>query len=297
LRTTSKEIPIMANTDVREMVRERYGAVARGGTIDNTEGESACCGPSCCGGGGGEVLLAKTIGYSDAEMAAVPDGANLGLGCGNPTAIASIKPGETVLDLGSGGGFDCFLAANQVGPEGRVIGVDMTSDMLSKARGNAAKGGYTNVEFRLGEIEALPVADASVDLIMSNCVINLSPDKPRVFGEAFRVLKPGGRVSISDIVLLGTLPDAVRESATAYASCVGGALPKDDYLGAMADAGFVDIEVASETAFPESYFTGLADPLADGMRELSAEDLHGAVNVVRSLRVLAKKPASTRCCG
>ncbi|MFC1920691.1 arsenite methyltransferase [Chloroflexota bacterium] len=188
-------------------------------------------------------------------MNAVPDGANLGLGCGNPVAIASLKEGEVVLDLGSGAGFDSFLASNAVGLTGKAIGVDMTPEMLALARENARKGGYENVEFRLGEIENLPVADDSIDVIISNCVINLSPEKKRVFAEAFRVLKPGGRVMVSDIVLLKELPEEVRNSAEAYVGCIAGATMKDEYIGAIKLAGFKDIEVIGETPVPIEYLT------------------------------------------
>jgi arsenite methyltransferase len=196
------------------------------------------------------------MGYSESDLNAVPEGANLGLGCGNPVALASLKEGETVLDLGSGAGFDCFLAAARVGPKGRVIGVDMTPEMLDKARENARKGKYKNVEFRLGEIENLPLADNTVDAIISNCVINLSLDKPRVFKEAFRVLKKGGRVMVSDIVLLADLPEEIRESVDAYIGCVAGASLKNDYLGAIKAAGFDKVKVVDESVFP-------AESLAD----------------------------------
>lgn len=197
-----------------------------------------CCSPA--------DTMAMAVGYSAEELQAIPEEARMGLGCGNPTTLASLKEGEVVLDLGAGGGIDCFLAAAAVGKAGRVIGVDMTPEMLHRARDNARNGGYDNVEFRLGEIENLPVADSTVDAVISNCVINLSPDKARVFGEAYRVLKSGGRVMVSDIVLTKELPEDVRSSLAAYAGCVAGALLKEDYLATMAGAGFKDVEIASE---------------------------------------------------
>jgi len=240
----------MKADETRAMVRERYAQTVR------SFGQSGgCCGPtesanelpvvnysSCCGGERADAT-AKAAGYSDADLTAVPEGANLGLGCGNPQAIASLKPGETVLDLGSGAGFDCFLAARQVGPTGQVIGVDMTPDMLSRARQNAANGGYANVDFRLGEIEHLPVADQSVDVIISNCVINLSPEKPQVFREAFRVLKPGGRLAVSDMVTSGPLPPEIQQDLALYAGCIAGAATVADLKAMLADAGFEQIRV------------------------------------------------------
>ena len=193
--------------------------------------------------------MAMAVGYSAEELQAIPEEARMGLGCGNPTALASLKEGEVVLDLGAGGGIDCFLAAVAVGKTGKIIGVDMTPEMLHRARDNARQGGYDNVEFRLGEIENLPVADSTVDAVISNCVVNLAPDKARVFKEAYRVLKPGGRVMVSDIVLTRELPDDIRSSLAAYAGCVAGALLKEDYLATIAGAGFENIEVVSEQAY------------------------------------------------
>ena len=211
--------------DIRTAVRERYGAIA--------EGRSACC-------------TTAELGYSAEEKAAIPEGANLGLGCGNPIGLAEPKRGETVLDLGSGAGVDAFLAAREVGPEGRVIGVDMTPAMIDRARSNASRSGYANVEFRLGEIEHLPVSDASVDLIVSNCVVNLSPEKDRVFREAYRVLKPGGRMLVSDLVLNQPLPEETRRSIEAYVGCIAGASLRADYLEFIRKAGFEEVEVVRE---------------------------------------------------
>lgn len=216
---------------MRREVRERYGRIAETGV--------SCCGQTsgCCSGPARDIAQE------------LPAGVNLSLGCGNPVALATLKEGETVLDLGSGPGFDCLLAARRVGPRGHVIGVDMTPEMLFRARTNAEKIGVKNVEFRLGEIEHLPVADSSVDVIISNCVINLAIDKPQVFREAFRVLKPGGRLLISDIVLLTSLPDPIRDSVAAYTGCISGAMLKQDYLDAVRAAGFEDVEVLKEAPF------------------------------------------------
>lgn len=235
----------MKEENVKKIVRKRYAKAA------TSRGSGCGCAPSasCCSAPTDEQV-SKMIGYSEAEMSAVPEGANLGLGCGNPTALASLKEGERVLDLGSGGGFDAFLAAKKVGKSGKVIGVDMTPEMLDKARANAKKGKYANVEFRLGEIENLPVADKSVDVIISNCVINLAPNKKRVFEEAYRVLAPNGRLMVSDIVLLKPLPEAIQKSAEAYTSCVAGAEIKDKYLGLIREAGFKEVKVLSEKNYP-----------------------------------------------
>jgi len=235
----------MKEEKIRKQVRKRYGKIAKT--------SSSCCPTptSTCGcGTQTSADMSKLIGYSDTEINSVPEGANLGLGCGNPTAIASLKEGERVLDLGSGGGFDCFLAARKVGKTGKVIGVDMTPEMLDKAKANAQKGKYTNVEFRLGEIENLPVADNSVDVVISNCVINLSPNKKRVFEEAYRALAPNGRLMVSDIVLLEELPEVVQKSVEAYGACVAGAEIKSKYLGLIEQAGFRDVKVVEETNFP-----------------------------------------------
>ena len=233
----------MRSKHIKKKVRESYGEIAK-------KGSSCCCSPTnepCCGS---EAKTAsKAIGYSDQEIASVPEGANLGLGCGNPIVLASLKHGETVLDLGSGPGFDSFLAAQKVGKKGKVIGVDMTPEMIAKARGNARKGKYNNVEFRLGEIEQLPVENKSVDIVISNCVINLSPDKEKVFKEAYRVLKSGGRLMVSDLVLLKELPESVKDSEAAYIGCIAGAMLKKDYISAAEKAGFKDLKVVDEVPF------------------------------------------------
>jgi len=237
-------------SEQRKTVRDRYARAA-------TEG-AGCCAPSCCGDEGftGAEDISKKIGYTDAELAALPEQANLGLGCGNPTAIAALEAGMTVLDLGSGAGIDCFLASPRVGPTGKVIGVDMTPEMLERARANATSGGYDNVEFRLGEIEALPVADATVDVVISNCVLNLSADKARVLGEVHRVLKPGGRVVISDMVSDVPVPAVLEGNLDAVAAC----LPtyRQEYLAQFRSAGFEDAHITEEKPYPASYL--LADP-------------------------------------
>jgi ubiquinone/menaquinone biosynthesis C-methylase UbiE len=233
----------MEEKKIKKKVREGYAKIAKQ--------ETTCCESIevCCGKANSPEEISKTIGYTEEQLQSVPEGANLGLGCGNPTAIASLQPGEVVLDLGSGAGFDCFLAANKVGPTGKVIGVDMTPEMLSKARENAKKAGYTTVEFRRGEIEKLPVDDASVDVVISNCVINLSPDKKKVFEETFRVLKSDGRLAVSDIVLLKDLPEKIKDSVEAYVGCISGAILKDRYLQLLKDAGFIDVTVTDESSY------------------------------------------------
>lgn len=231
--------------DLKNAVRGRYARAA-------TQ-ETGCCAPSCCGETGSHAArdVSKTLGYSEDDLAEIPTDANLGLGCGNPTAIASLGEGETVLDLGSGAGIDCFLAAKQVGASGRVIGVDMTPEMIERARRNAHSGGYGNVEFRLGEIEALPVADESVDVVISNCVLNLSSDKARVLAEAYRVLKPGGRLVVSDMVSERPVPAVLEGDVDAVAAC----LPtfRARYLQQFRDAGFEDVRIAEEKPYPASY--------------------------------------------
>ena len=275
----------MKEEEIKKYVRERYGRAA--------QQSSSCCQPasSCCGGGKDTDLISIGIGYTDQDLKAVPEGANLGLGCGNPLALASLREGETVLDLGSGAGFDCFLAARQVGKTGKVIGVDMTPEMLDKARGNAKKSDFTNVEFRLGEIENLPVGDNQVDIIISNCVINLSPAKDRVFQEAFRVLKPGGRLMVSDIVLKRDLPEEIRNSVAAYTACVAGAVRKEKYLGSIRAAGFQETDVMEERDFPIDI--PITDPTAKEVVKAlgSAAKARDLATSITSIKVHAKKPA------
>ncbi len=277
----------MEKEEIKKAVRERYGNIAKQG--------STCCGPakSCCGSTDSAQSISRNIGYSEEELQAVPEGANMGLGCGNPTALASLKEGEIVLDLGSGAGFDCFLAARQVGSTGKVIGVDMTAEMLDRARENARKGGFGNVEFRLGEIENLPVGDNQVDIIISNCVINLSANKKRVFEEAFRVLRPGGRLMISDIVLLKDLPEAIRNSVAAYVACIAGATTKNDYLETLRAAGFRDTKVLGEVAYSPELLAN--DPTAVEVAKnlkLSRESARDLASSIISIKVSAIKPTA-----
>src|SRR5216684_10934 len=263
----------MDQHDLKDMVRARYGGIA-----EAASGAESCCAPaaSCCGPSTDPGSKSRQMGYSDTELAAVPEGANLGLGCGNPQAIAALKPGEIVVDLGSGAGFDCFLAAAQVGASGRVIGIDMTHEMLTKARENAAKISAANVEFRLGELEHLPVADNTADAVLSNCVINLVPDKAQVFREAFRVLKPGGRLAISDVVNTAALSPELQADTALLCGCIAGAASVERIETWLAQAGFTDVRV---TPKPES--RELIETWAPG---------RGIENFVASATVEARKP-------
>jgi SAM-dependent methyltransferase len=256
------------NDQIRAQVRTAYAKVAKG-----ADG----CNVGCCGAQGAGSLA---MGYTEEDLNAVPDGANLGLGCGNPQAVAALRSGDAVLDLGSGGGFDCFLAAKRVGRTGRVIGVDMTPEMVAKARDNARRVGASNVEFRLGEIEHLPLADGSVDVILSNCVINLSPDKAAVFREAFRVLKPGGRLAISDVVATAEMPATLAESVEALTGCISGSATVDALRALLADAGFVDVNIVLR---PES-------------RAVIGQCMPGAEDYVSSATIEGQKPGGANCC-
>jgi len=278
----------MRKEEIKKVVREGYARIAKQ--------DSSCCAPtnSCCASTDLVQDITKKIGYTEEELKAVPEGANLGLGCGNPVALASLREGETVLDLGSGAGFDCFLAGNKVGKNGRVIGVDMTPEMVEKARNNAKEGNYGNVEFRLGEIENLPVADNSVDVVISNCVINLSPDKRRVFKEAFRVLKPNGRIMVSDIVLLKELPDFIKDSIEAYIGCLSGAILKDEYIEAIREAGFQEVKIAEETSFPIECMAN--DPTAKAVIKnltIPPEKVKEVADSVISIKIYGVKPSKT----
>ena len=293
----------MQDNHIRNIVRREYGRIAR-------EEGSCCEKSSCCGTASGKELAA-VLGYEAHELSVLPEGANMGLSCGNPTAIASLQPGEVVLDLGSGGGFDVFIAARKVGPAGRAIGVDMTPEMLAKAREGLKSfretTGLDNVEFRLGEIEHLPLADSSVDVVISNCVINLSPDKPRVWREIARVLKPGGRVAVSDLALLKPLPDSIRSSVEALVGCVAGAVLVEETRNMLKAAGFTAIEFEHKSDYIDEMINW-TDPL---YLKIAAELGPGAKpsDYVTSLNITAHKPANAargesegcaetgKCCG
>ncbi|MEO0263583.1 MAG: arsenite methyltransferase [candidate division WOR-3 bacterium] len=267
----------MKSKDIRKIVKENYSKIAKE--------ESSCCSlSSCCCSVTPAEEVSKRIGYREEELKAVPEGANLGLGCGNPTFFSSLKEGEIVLDLGCGAGFDCFLASKKVGKKGKVIGVDMTEEMIKKARENAKKGGFENVEFKLGEIEDLPLPDGSVDVIISNCVINLSPYKERVFKEAYRVLKDGGRMVISDIVILKELPEVIKNSDIAYTGCVSGAMMKDDYIKTIEKANFKEIKIISEKTF--SLDCIISEP---GLMKLDEKERKDLENNILSITLMAKK--------
>jgi arsenite methyltransferase len=275
---------MMKDREIKRVVKEGYARIAKQAAFSSVP--CHCCGCSS------QVPedMSKRLGYTDEELLAAPPESNLGLGCGNPVSLASIEEGNYVLDLGSGAGFDCFLASRIVGPSGKVIGVDMTSEMVEKARANARIWGYSNVDFRQGELENMPVADNYIDVVISNCVINLIPDKSRVFKEAFRVLKPGGRLVVSDIVLQKTLPEFVENSTEAYIGCLAGAVMKDDYIQAMRAAGFQEIQVMDESSFPiECLVNDSSGQTLVGMPKFTADQIAEVSNSIMSLMVSAVK--------
>ncbi len=274
----------MKEKEIKRAVKEGYARIAKQATSYYSSQE---------GSGYFDNLedICKRIGYSEEDISAAPPESNLGLGCGNPVALAAIKEGERVLDMGSGAGFDCFLASSLVGPSGQVIGVDITSEMVDKARANAKKGGYENIDFRQGDLENMPVADSYVDVVISNCVINLVPNKRLVFKEAFRVLKPGGRLAISDVVLTRELPDFVKNSTKAYIGCLAGAIMKQEYLQIIGNVGFSDISVAAESSFPvQSLLCESRGSAAIEMPQFSPEQQKEIAESVLSIKVNARKP-------
>lgn len=277
----------MNDEKIRRTIREKYAKAAK-------EEKFSCCSTASPllrrGSKSASQEISRQLGYSQEEISSVPEGSNLGLGCGNPIALANLKNGDTVLDLGCGAGFDCFLAANRVGGKGKVIGVDMTPEMIEKARKNAAKGKYHNVEFRLGEIENLPVADGTVNVVISNCVINLSPDKKRVFEEVFRVLKHGGKMIVSDIILLEKLPRDIMDSVQAYTGCIAGAETKDKYLNLVENVGFQKIRSVEEKHFPTGNLA--SDPIVRDIMnalEVSADRASSILSCLASLKISARK--------
>ncbi len=277
-------------TDIKEAVRDRYAGHAADATSCCSTFATRAGAASCCGSSGASV--SEKLGYKGDDLAGIPEGADLGLGCGNPLAMLELEEGETIVDLGSGAGIDCFLAAKRVGPTGLVIGVDMTPEMISRARRNAQGSGLGNVEFRLGEIEHLPVEDGTVDAIISNCVVNLVLNKRQVFTDAFRVLKPGGRMSLSDIVLLGEVPFPLRDSVEAYVSCLSGAILRDEYLKLIEEAGFTDVAVTESRSFTIGDVVA-HDLVQEFVQQTGAtmDELQAAAALFQSVRVSAKKPA------
>lgn len=272
----------MKQDAIREAVRDRYGRIAEGA-------EEGCRGTSCCGGTS-ETQASTAVGYEEEQLGQIPEGADLGLGSGNPVAHADVQEGDTVLDLGSGGGIDCFLASGKVGPSGLVIGVDMTPEMVTRARANARKGGYTNVDFRLGEIESLPVADATVDVIISSCVLNLSPERDRVLAEALRVLKPGGRLVISDLVCDVPIPGALRKDTEAVTACLP--VEREDYVSQLRAGGFVDVRISAGQRYPREalYSTPIGKKIVAEEPEL-AESLEAFADSVSGVIIEGRRPA------
>lgn len=276
---------MMKEREIKRAVREGYARIAKQAT-------SYYASRSCCGCADVPQEISKRLGYTEEEIMAAPPESNLGLGCGNPVALASLNEGEIVLDMGAGAGFDCFLASTRVGEKGEVIGVDMTSEMVDKARANARKGGYTNIDFRQGDLENMPVADNYVDVVISNCVINLVPNKNRAFKEAFRVLRPGGRLAVSDVVLQKELPDFVKKSTEAYIGCLAGAIMKEDYIDIIRSVGFKDVNVVEEAAFPiESLVCcDSSGPVIANVPKISPQQLKEVADSVLSIKISAVKP-------
>ena len=269
--------------EIKRAVKEGYARIAKQATSYYSSG-------SCCGCADISEEISKRMGYSEEEISAAPPESNLGLGCGNPVALASLRVGETVLDMGAGAGFDCFLASTRVGTSGKIIGVDITSEMVEKARTNARKGGYANIDFRQGDLENMPVADSYMDVVISNCVINLIPNKNMVFREAFRVLKPGGRLAVSDVVLTKELPEFVKRSSKAYIGCLAGAIMKDEYLKIIRSVGFSEVIVVAESSFPvESLLCETAGSAVIEMPRISAEQQKEVADSVLSIKVSAVK--------
>ncbi|MCX6677737.1 MAG: arsenite methyltransferase [Methanothrix sp.] len=270
--------------EIKRAVKEGYAQIAKQAT-------SYYSSRSCYGCADIPEEISKRMGYSDEEISAAPPESNLGLGCGNPVALASLREGETVLDMGAGAGFDCFLASSRVGDSGKIIGVDITSEMVDKARANARKGGYANIDFRQGDLENMPVADSYVDVVISNCVINLVPNKKMVFKETFRVLKPGGRLAVSDVVLTRELPEFVKRSNKAYIGCLAGAIMKEEYLMIIRNVGFSEVIVVAESSFPvESLLCETAGSAVIEMPRISAEQQKEVADSVLSIKVSAVKP-------
>lgn len=274
----------MKEKEIKRAVREGYARIAKQAT-------SYYASRSCGGCADISEEICKKLGYSEEEIQAAPPESNLGLGCGNPVALASLNEGEIVLDMGAGAGFDCFLASARVGSSGKIIGVDITSEMVDKARANARKGGYSNIDFRQGDLENMPVADNYVDVVISNCVINLVPNKKMVFKEAFRVLKPGGRLVVSDVVLQKELPEFVKRSTEAYIGCLAGAIMKEEYLEIIKKVGFQEVKVVAESSFPiESLICEKAGSSIIDMPKISAEQQRDVSDSILSIKVSAVKP-------
>jgi arsenite methyltransferase len=265
---------------MKDIVKKIYGSIAKGE-------KKSCCGPKSCDSRGATV--SERIGYTKKELQAIPDEAVMGLGCGNPVALASLKEGETVVDLGSGAGIDVFLASRRVGDRGKVIGIDMTEEMLKRAKENARKGKFTNVEFKLGDIEAIPLEDSVANCVISNCVINLAQDKQKVFNEAFRILKKGGRLMVSDMVLLSDLSEKISKSAEMYAGCVAGALKRNDYIVKIKNAGFKDISIIKEDPVRFLDYLGSDKIVSDIIENMSEKEIEEINSAVVSIKISAKK--------